>query len=392
MSDVAVEYIELGLRLGRHVDGLVDSYYGPAAIKERTDAEDLRDPRSLAEDAARLRESLDGLEKQRRNWLEGQLSGLETFARKLAGEELSFEDEVDCCYGIRPSRTPESEFEQAHRELDAILPGNGSLEKRYLVWREGDAIPAEHLADVVRRLATELSSRTADAVGLPAGEAVEFEYVGDKPWAAFNYYLGGLKSRVSVNTDLGMTPDFVMHLVAHETYPGHHVEHAWKEQKLMIERGQVEESVVLIPTPQSIISEGIAELGMEIVLGGQQLELTGSFVSGTGVNYNAEVSRHALEAREPLGRVGTNAAFMVHVDGASADEAREYVMRWALTSERRAENIVNFITDPMWRSYASTYQDGYGLCKEYVDGDVGRFKRLITEQLTPADLFGGAEK
>ena len=386
MSDVAVEYIELGLRLGRHVDGLVDSYYGPAAIKERTDAEELRDPRSLAEDAARLRESLDGLEKQRRNWLEGQLSGLETFARKLAGEELSFENEVERCYGIRPSRAPESEFEQAHRELDAILPGNGSLEERYLVWREGDAIPAEHLADVVRRLATELSSRTADAVGLPAGEAVEFEYVGDKPWAAFNYYLGGLKSRVSVNTDLGMTPDFVMHLVAHETYPGHHVEHAWKEQELMVERGRVEESVVLIPTPQSIMSEGIAELGMEIVLGGQQQELTGSFVSGTGVNYNAEVSRHALEARAPLGRVGTNAAFMVHVDGASADEAREYVMRWALTSERRAENIVNFITDPMWRSYASTYQDGYGLCKEFVAGDVGRFKRLLTEQLTPAEL------
>jgi hypothetical protein len=62
-------------------------------------------------------------------------------------------------------------------------------------------------------------------------------------------------------------------------------------------------------------------------------------------------------------------------------------MRWALTSEKRAANIVNFITDPMWRSYASTYQDGYGLCNEFVAGDAGRFKRLLTEQLTPADLL-----
>ena len=30
MSDVAVQYIELGLRLGRHQEGLVDSYYGAA--------------------------------------------------------------------------------------------------------------------------------------------------------------------------------------------------------------------------------------------------------------------------------------------------------------------------------------------------------------------------
>jgi hypothetical protein len=386
MSDVAVEYIELGLRLGRHVDGLVDSYYGPAEIQERTDTEEPRDPTSLVEDAARLRESLDGLEEQRRNWLKAQLSGLETFARKLAGEELSFEEEVERCYGIRPIRAPESEFEAAHRELDAILPGNGSLEERYRAWREEDVIPADHLADVVRQLAEELSTRTADAVGLPEGETVEFEYVGDRPWAAFNYYLGGLQSRVSVNTDLGMTPDFVMHLIAHETYPGHHVEHAWKEHELMVARGQVEESIVLIPTPQSIISEGIAELGMEIVLGDEQQELTDAFVSGTGVNYDAEISRRALEARQPLGRVGTNAAFMLHVDGASVDEAREYVMRWALTSEKRATTIVNFITDPMWRSYASTYQDGYGLCNEFVAGDTGRFKRLLMEQLTPAEL------
>src|SRR4029453_8833915 len=233
--------------------------------------------------------SLDGLAGQRRNWLKAQLSGLETFARKLAGEELSFEDEVERCYGIRPIRAPESEFEEAHRELDAILPGNGSLEERYRAWREEDAIPADRLADVVRQLAEELSTRTADAVGLPEGETVEFEYVGDRPWAAFNFYLGGLQSRVSVNTDLGMTPDFVMHLVAHETYPGHHVEHAWKEQKLMVERSQVEESIVLIPTPQSIISEGIAELGMEVALGDALQELTESFVSGTGGNYEAGV-------------------------------------------------------------------------------------------------------
>src|SRR4029450_2316126 len=153
MTDVAVGYLELGLPLGRHVDGLVDSYYGPAEIKERTDTEEPRAPRSLVEDAARLRESLDGLAEQRRNWLKAQLSGLETFARKLAGEELSFEDEVERCYGIRPIRTPESEFEEAHRELDAILPGNGSLEERYRAWREEDAIHADRVADVARTLA-----------------------------------------------------------------------------------------------------------------------------------------------------------------------------------------------------------------------------------------------
>ena len=127
MTDVAVEYLELGLRLGRHLDGLVDSYYGPAEIKERVDAEELRDPGSLEEDVARLRDSVDGLEDDRRTWLEAQLVGLATAARKLGGAEVSFEDEVELYYGVPPRRTPESEFEAAHKAIDAALPGKGSL-------------------------------------------------------------------------------------------------------------------------------------------------------------------------------------------------------------------------------------------------------------------------
>jgi hypothetical protein len=34
----------------------------------------------------------------------------------------------------------------------------------------------------------------------------------------------------------------------------------------------------------------------------------------------------------------------------------------------------------------STYTDGYDLCRDFVDGDPVRFKRLLTEQLTPSDL------
>ena len=44
------------------------------------------------------------------------------------------------------------------------------------------------------------------------------------------------------------------------------------------------------------------------------------------------------------------------------------------------------MTDPVWRSYVTTYTAGYDLCRDFVDGDPARFKRLLTEQLTPADL------
>ena len=386
MSDVAVEYVELGLRLGRHLDGLVDSYYGPAEIKERIDAEEPRDPGSLAEDAARLRDSLDGLEEDRRKWLAAQLVGLETAARKLGGTEISFEEEVELYYGLPPHRTPEPELEAAHQAIDALLPGNGSLEERYRVWREDDAIPGGRLAEVVSRLNAALRERAAELVGLPEGEAVEYEYVRDKPWTAYNYYRGDLQSRIEVNTDAPSVPDAVVEWVAHETYPGHHTEHAWKE-RLLTRAGRLEETIVLIPTPQSVVSEGIATLAAEMTLGDERPEFTASAIEGTGVRYDPELSRAVMDAYEPFAGVATNAAFLLHVDGGSIDEAREYVMHWALASEKRAKHVISFIDDPMWRSYITTYPNGHKLCQRFVAGDVARFKRLLTEQLTPAGLL-----
>jgi hypothetical protein len=387
--DVVASYLSLGLRLGRHIDGLVDAYFGPPELAEEVEAEEPRDPNELVAAAVALLEAVDdaGLEAQRARWLRAQLVGLETVARKLSGEEVAYEDEVERCYGVRPQRVSEEVFEGAHEELDAALPGPGTLAERYQAWREGDGLRGEALAGVSEKLASDFRARTESLVGLPPGEAVDIEYVSDEPWAAFNYYLGALRSRVAVNTDVSMTPTFLTELIAHETYPGHHTEHAWKEELLVRERGQAEESILLIGTPQSLIAEGIAGLAPEILLGDEEHEVTASHVGGTGVAYDPEVSRAATQARVPLTDVPGNVAFLLHADGLSVDDAEAYLMRWGLTSEKRAKQVVRFATDPVWRAYGTTYTDGYRLCRDWVGGDPERFKRLLTEQLTPADLI-----
>jgi hypothetical protein len=390
--DVVASYLELGLRLGRHVDGLVDAYYGPPELAERIEAEPLRRPAELAADAASLSDALDGagLEEQRARWFRAQLLGLETVARRLAGEEIAFEYEVERCYGIRPRRAPEEEFEAAHEELDAALPGSGTVAERYEAWREGDGLTGEALAGVVDTLAADFRARTEALLRLPSGESAEFDYVSDEPWAAFNYYLGGLRSRIALNTDTSMTPAFLTELVAHESYPGHHTEHVWKEQRLVRELGRGEESILMIGTPQSLIAEGIAGLALEILVGDEEQEITAAHVAGMGVPYDPEVSRAVQRARRPLEDVTGNAALLIHADGGTAEEATDYFMRWGLRSQRRAEQGTRFITNPVWRSYITTYADGYRVCRDFVDGDPERFKRLLTEQLTPADLLGAA--
>jgi hypothetical protein len=384
--DVVVEqYLELCLRLGRHIDGLVDAYYGPEEIADRVEAEELRDPAALVQDAGLLLASVDD------GWLGTQLVGLETVARKLAGEEVAYEDEVERCYGVRPEWTPEESFEAAHRELDEILPGDGPLAERYQAWREGEAVHGDSIASVFDAVSEDFRSRTASLFELPEGESVVVDYVSDEPWTAFNYYQGGLRSRIAVNTDVPMTPDILIGLVTHEAYPGHHTEHSWKEQLLVREGGRLEESALMVGTPSALIGEGIAELASEILLGDERERVTAAHVDGTGVRYDPDLSHAVNEAREPIAHVGGNVALLIHTRGASEEKAVEYSMRWGLSSPRRAKQSVRFVTDPVWRAYITTYTNGYELCRKWVDGDPARFKRLLTEQLTPVDLVRYSE-
>ncbi len=133
----AERYLELGLRLGKHVDGLVDAYYGPPELKERVDAEDTIDPATLAADGEALRAEVGD------SWLGDQVQGCATYAQVLAGVEISYSDEVERCYGVRPVRTPEDVFVAVHAELDELLPGDGGLFERRLAWRERHLVTGE---------------------------------------------------------------------------------------------------------------------------------------------------------------------------------------------------------------------------------------------------------
>lgn len=371
------DYLLLGLRLGRHVDGFVDAYYGPPELAEQAEREGLVEPAALVADAVRLAGETDDA------WLLAQLAGCETTARRLAGEEISWEDEVTRCYGVRPEHTDESVFAASHEQLDAVLPGDGELGDRFRAWDETQVLPRELVLDAVERFQELLRARTRELVGLPDGEAAEVELVGNEPWSGFNYYLGGRRSRVVVNTDLPVHTHGLGGLVAHEIYPGHHAEHAWKEALLVDGEGRLEETLQLTGTPQAVISEGIAMLAPEIV---GAHELAPVVYEELDIDYDAATCDAVRSARENLRGVPVNAARLLHLDGASEEDVIDYLVRWQLAPRDHAAKSIEFLTHPAWRGYISSYASGYTLCKQWVDGDASRFRRLLTGRLSTHDL------
>ena len=395
-------YLMLGLRLGRHIDGLVDAYYGPSTPARSVSTEAVQPPERLAAEARSVLAEIDaggalegpagatagedGAAPARRKWLRAQVVGLLTTARRLAGEAIDYADEVEWCYGIRPTRVPEDTFEQAHRQLDEVLPGSGPLAERLVAWRDAHAVPVDKLRPAIDSLAEDLRERTRTLFGLPAGEHVEFELVSGQPWSGFNYYLGDLRSRVAVNTDLPVLSTGLAHLVAHESYPGHHTEHTRKEVGLVRRRRWWEESIFLVGTPQCLLAEGLADLGLDVVMGSRPEAAVADHFRPLGIRYDAEVVAAVSEAGEALGAVRQNAAFRLHEDGADVDTVIDEVARWGLLSSDRASKVVEFLTHPTWRAYLTCYVEGLPLCRSFVAGDPARFDRLLAEQLTPADL------
>jgi hypothetical protein len=400
-------YLTLGLRLGRHIDGLVDAYYGPRQHADRVQAEPVQPPdRLIAEARSLLADidagaSLDGTEPSdprvsstatdgaapaRRRWLRAQVLGLVTTASKLNGEAIGYADEVEACYGVRPTRAPEEELLEAHRRLDEVLPGSGPLADRLVSWRESHAVPVDKLRPAIDSLAEDLRARTATLFGLPEGEHIEFELVTDQPWSGFNYYLGNLSSRVAVNTDLPVLSTSLAHLVAHEAYPGHHTEHTRKEVGLVRRRRWLEESIFLVGTPQCLLAEGLADLGLEVVMGRHPEVTVAEHMHALGIRYDTEVVGAVSTAGEALGGVRQNAAFRLHEDGADPEAVIDEVARWGLLSRDRAAKSVEFLVHPTWRAYLTCYVEGLPLCRRFVGGDPARFDRLLAEQLTPADL------
>ena len=102
--------------------------------------------------------------------------------------------------------------------------------------------------------------------GLPPEEDCEVTFAHDKPWIAYNWYLGDYKSHIEFNQDIPMEMWSLPYAIAHEMYPGHHTEFAIKDQRLYRGEGRPEHSILLSNAPSSLISEGIAENGLEAIV------------------------------------------------------------------------------------------------------------------------------
>jgi hypothetical protein len=403
MDQIAERYVKLVLALGQHDRDYVDAYYGPPAWKTEADS-GKRPLEEIRSEATALRTQLGALTSEseelarlRHQYLDRQLSSLGARVRMLEGERLSFDEEAKALYDAVPPAYPESHFAGILAEFEKRFPGAGPLVARYDSWRRAFVVPREKHDVVFKAAIDACRERTKRHVTLPDQESFTVEYVTNKSWSGYNWYQGGFKSLIQLNTDLPIYIDRAIDLACHEGYPGHHVYNALLEKHLVRDRGWQEFTVYALFSPQSLIAEGTANFGIEVAFpGGEREEFERKVLfPAAGLDPARAAEYYEVQTLvERLSYAGNEAARRYLNGEIDAAAAAAWLERYALMPKDRAQQRVRFFDQ--YRSYVINYNLGKDLVKRYIESRGGtpdnparrweEFARLLSSPRLPSGL------
>jgi hypothetical protein len=402
LDPLAEQYVRLSLAIGEKEEGYIDAFYGPAEWQAAAKAAPRDLPALKAEVAAltlavtRIKPGwLVAEEKRRRLFLLAQLKAAETRLRMMSGEKLSFEDEAEGLFGVRPVLRPLSDYDRYLAKIEALVPGEGPLWQRVDAFNERFVVPADRLGAVMDAAIAECRRRTVAWIAMPADERFTLEFVTGKSWSGYNWYKGEANSLIQVNTDLPVRLSRAVDLGCHEGYPGHHVLNVLLEQRLTRARGWVEFSVYPLYSPQSLIAEGSANYGIELAFPGEErvtFEREVLYPLAGLDPKDADAYLALLEAQKALAGARFTIASELLSGRISREQAVALTQRYGLVSAKRAEQTVSFTEQ--YRSYVINYGIGLDMVRTYVEAagpdQAARWKRMeavISEPTLPSDLL-----
>ncbi|MER6142011.1 hypothetical protein ABT174_18525 [Streptomyces sparsogenes] len=390
------DYALLALRVDRQMAGSATGtlliYRGPEEWRALVESEDPPSAGRLADDAEALLERVP-FAPGRAEYLTAQVRALRAVARRLTGRKPPLPDYARECLGISVGWIQEELFEEAHARLDAALPrGAGSLADRLHAWQAAHTLPPDQLdrlPALVDRAVAETRARTGALMPLPPDEVVRCRLVSGVRFRAAGEYEGGVRSTLHINSDLPFNLADLLYVVAHEGHPGHIAEFLLKEHRLAREQGRLEERIRFMLAPSFVVSEGLGLHAQGLVFPGDEAQawLTDNVLADCGVPPDGSDFAAIHRAQNILFGVWANAALLA-AEGRPDTEPASYLARWALLSEAETGAALAALRATGMALYVLGYFHGWRLLDSWLaapDRDV-RVRRLLTEQLLPADL------
>ena len=407
LDQIAENYVKLSLEIGLYDQDYIDAYYGPDDWRiERSDEDSLEFPyEEINWKTTRLlhqledidRSEFEPIEEMRIKFLYKLLIAAKTKVEMIVGGRIPFDEESRALYDAVAPDYDIDYFDKILKELDKVLPGKGDISKRYSGFSKQFIIPIDKLDTVFKTAIEEAKKRTLQHLDLPENENFTIEYVTGKSWSAYNWYKGNSYSLIQINTDLPIHIERAIDLASHEGYPGHHVYNVMLEKNLVKDRGWVEFMVYPLFSPQSLIAEGSANFGIEMVFPGDdrlKFEKEVLFPLAGLDSSLAEIYSEVQYLKSHLDYAGNEAAREYLNGEISREEAAAWLIKYSLFSNERAIQRTKFIDK--YRSYVINYNVGKDLVSNYVKNLGGTmenpekrweiFKEIISTPITASSL------
>ncbi|WP_199534494.1 hypothetical protein [Janthinobacterium sp. BJB426] len=367
LTNVAERYVKLVLAMGQHDVSYVDAYYGPPAwqqeaVEQQLSLSGIKDGANAALALLTDADCLRALN------LRKQLQAVLAKADMLQGSRLDFDTESARLYDAVSPHHNRAYYAELVAQIDALLPGDGTVSDRVNALRAQLVIPADKLRAVMDAAIRAGRERTLQYIALPDGEDFVLEFVTDKPWSGYNWYKGNYQSVIQINIDLPVYIDRAVDLGCHEAYPGHHVYNVLLERDLVRGKGWMEYCIYPLYSPQSLIAEGTANYGIEL-----------SFTEEERLAFEQQVL-YPLAGLDPAlaPRYAQLNALLAKLSYADNDIARQY-LEGSLSREEALEWLVNVRLYPAEKSaqrlqfydamgaYVINYNLGQDMAKAYVE-------------------------
>jgi hypothetical protein len=394
LNDFAIKYLCLGLRINKHIDGYVEHYYGPPKLKKMVDMEEKCSPIILLKDCRALIAQLpkQGFEKKRHNFLDKTLTAIETTLRTLNGEKIPYLEQVEKLFDFKPMLYDDNFFYSLTSKADELYKGEGPLSERIKKYAKQRTIPPDLLKNLFMNALHIAQKRTKQFFPnlLPDNEDIEIVEVEDQSWPWYCWYQGNYVSKIEINISTFHYWTYLLNSACHEGYPGHHTERVVRENLLYRTKGYFESAILLIYSPEMVISEGIGVTAESVLF--DHTERARILLEKIHPNPKIEDTLETLikqsEVREGFRRFESNLAYHKYVHKWSDDKLIKYAKSFKVIPDMAIKSILGFISNKLWAPYAFTYQGERLITEKFGNRPSPKhFRRLLTEQTLPSDLL-----
>ena len=391
----------MALRIDKHIKGYVDFYIGPEKLKEFVENESLISPKKLLKDSIGMIQQLrvQGYEKVREHYLEKMLTAMKTSVESLIGIEISIEDQFLRLYDVALKPVKESEFANLKREFNKAYGGFEDLGAHMNSLRVRRKVPETKAYELFKR-ALEIVKKRTEALFqdlLPKNENILIELIKNNnssekiKWNYYNWYLGNFTSRIEVNPSYGIYWTSLLSGAAHEGYPGHHTQFVMNEKKLYRELNQFEHAILLFHSPKLIISEGIADLALDVLFSDQEaVEISlREFCLDPPKEDSLEDLIAQNRVRGKISLFWYNFAYRALIDKYSEKQLIQYGSQFEIFTKDDIRNQIKRFANPVYSKNAFTYNLGTKIIKQKY-GEVPSikdFQDLLIKPILPSDLI-----